>query len=88
MTPRQAKPGYVVECRAGLTPEQFHTMVADCGGRCAICDTLTTKVNVDHDHHTGAVRGLLCTSCNIFIGYIEKSKRRHLRAQAYLRRFA
>ncbi|MEU3567062.1 endonuclease domain-containing protein [Kitasatospora sp. NPDC036755] len=32
------------------------------GGRCACC--LASPTAIDHDHRTGLVRGLLCTSCN------------------------
>jgi hypothetical protein len=36
------------------------------GGRCAICPRKPKNValNVDHDHVTGLIRGLLCWSCN------------------------
>jgi hypothetical protein len=36
------------------------------GGGCAICGKppKTRKLNIDHDHLTGAVRGLLCHRCN------------------------
>ena len=57
-----------------LTPTQWATMLADQGGRCAIClhdfDSGTPAHNamVDHDHTTGTVRALLCRRCNTMIG--------------------
>lgn len=56
--------------RYGITPEQYDTMLAEQGGRCAICRTDQPGGNgnrtfhVDHDHDSGAVRGLLCSECN------------------------
>ncbi len=48
------------------------------GGVCAICKKEETKISkygtrhklsYDHDHITGKFRGLLCSRCNIFLGY-------------------
>lgn len=40
-------------------------------GKCAICevhqDAYTRSHAVDHDHKTGAVRGLLCLVCNRYV---------------------
>lgn len=53
----------------GLTPERYDEMVAEQLGRCAIClQTSDEKLHVDHDHETGAVRGLLCSPCNTSLG--------------------
>lgn len=43
--------------------------------KCVICnlnqDELISKLNVDHCHTTGKVRGLLCTTCNSAIGMLK-----------------
>jgi hypothetical protein len=58
----------------GLTLEDVAVMQAAQGGRCAICDRLPSKGNrmhIDHCHSSGVVRGLLCRSCNMYLGTIE-----------------
>ena len=40
--------------------------------KCAICGSeLTGKCDLDHDHKTGKVRGVLCHSCNIRLVNVE-----------------
>lgn len=50
----------------GLTIEDYERLLAAQGGGCAICGATpkTRRLDVDHDHRTGAVRGLLCHRCN------------------------
>ncbi len=56
------------------------------GGACAICKTHQSDskktLEVDHDHATMLVRGLLCTTCNLSLGKYE-ALREH--AEAYLK---
>lgn len=66
----------------GITPEDYDRLYDGQGGRCAICSkeglrygtgTAETRYQVlcvDHDHTTGGVRGLLCSSCNRAIGLL------------------
>jgi hypothetical protein len=59
-----------------LTPEQYEALLATQGGVCAICgrpervarEGKPVRLAVDHCHTTGAIRGLLCTSCNRALG--------------------
>jgi hypothetical protein len=53
----------------GVDDERYAIMLADQGGGCAICGATpkSRRLNVDHDHKTGAVRGLLCHACNRFL---------------------
>lgn len=50
----------------GITAEQYAAMLVAQDGRCAICQNRPRKYRlaVDHDHKTGAIRGLLCVRCN------------------------
>jgi hypothetical protein len=58
-----------------LTPGRAKELLEAQGGVCAICKTLPEGKgrfgtwNVDHDHETGEIRGLLCGYCNSMLGY-------------------
>lgn len=56
----------------GLTRDQVNLMMEEKNHKCDICgnksDHRYGKLNVDHCHTTGNVRGLLCFSCNVMIG--------------------
>jgi hypothetical protein len=54
----------------GINIEQFEEMRDAQNGVCAICllpESDGSELSVDHDHETGAVRKLLCRSCNLMI---------------------
>ena len=61
-----------------MTIERYDAMLAEQNYRCAIpsCGTVGTSarmLDVDHDHLTGAIRGLLCRNCNITAGRCRES---------------
>jgi len=55
----------------GLTHDEYLALLETQGGACAICggSGQRRQLAVDHDHVTGAVRGLLCDRCNPMLGY-------------------
>ena len=61
-------------------------------GKCLVCgDTesyLGHRLAVDHDHQTGAIRGLLCKGCNLGLGNLKDRADLMDKAAAYLRQFA
>lgn len=62
----------------GLTSEQYIEMLDSQGHRCGICQSpdwggKAGVPNIDHDHATGRVRGLLCNPCNLGIGLLGDS---------------
>lgn len=57
----------------GLSIDDFNKMYGNQNGKCCICSKFVegTKINIDHCHKTGKVRGLLCWNCNMAIGYLK-----------------
>ncbi len=58
--------GAMVEKVYGITSDEYDRLLELQGGRCAICRARpkSKRLAVDHDHKSGAVRGLLCSRCN------------------------
>lgn len=71
--------------RYGLSESEFAEMVATQAGGCAICGS-TEKLGVDHNHQSGAIRGILCTSCNSALGFLVDQPDLFEIALAYLER--
>lgn len=71
----------------GITPEQFGLLMDSQDGRCWICNRVPkkNKFNIDHDHDTHFIRGLVCVNCNTnLLPYIEKFPELVKRAFVYL----
>lgn len=51
--------------RYGLTPEQFDSLPV----KCEVCGS-TFRLCIDHNHATGAFRGVLCHNCNLALGHL------------------
>lgn len=60
------------------------------GGRCAICQRpargrgVEARLQLDHDHRTGRIRGALCGACNKAIGLLDDSPELLIAASRYL----
>lgn len=78
----------------GITREQYQDLYTKQNGKCASCGCVWAGTEmhpdlvVDHDHKTGAVRGLLCPDCNNILGLANDSQTRLDAAKAYLQRSA
>ncbi|SRR6266581_1010807 len=56
----------------GLTPQDYEHMLTVQSGKCAICRKPPNRgelLVVDHCHYSGVVRELLCTKCNVMLGF-------------------
>jgi ribosomal protein L37E len=74
-----------LKLKYGITPEDYERMFEEQGGVCAVCEKPSAKrLCVDHDHATGIVRGLLCTPCNLSLGYLRDDSYNAVSAAKYL----
>lgn len=62
-------------------------MLVDQMSRCMICpDEIELRTaHIDHCHETGAVRGLLCRSCNLGLGHFKDRVELLEKAMTYLK---
>lgn len=65
----------------GLSRDQYDAMIA---GGCSVCGS-HERLHVDHNHATGAVRGILCSPCNVALGYLRDDPERIDALAAYAR---
>lgn len=88
---------YRLRSRYGITLAEYEAKAAAQHYRCKICgcgpDVYETRdahlgapgrLQVDHDHQTGRVRGLLCRFCNCVLGHAQDQPATLLAAVAYL----
>lgn len=77
-----------IQFKYGITSSEYDTMLAKQNGVCAGCGTDDTgrydKFEIDHDHETGKVRGLLCGPCNRALGLLKDNADTAISLAAYL----
>lgn len=86
------KRNYNLQKNYGITYEDYQTLLVNQYGVCAICkkkETATRNnkirdLNVDHNHTTNKIRGLLCSKCNIALGLFEDNITTLISAIKYL----
>jgi CRISPR/Cas system-associated protein Cas10 (large subunit of type III CRISPR-Cas system) len=72
----------------GITLEYYNELLVKQNNKCAICGNEQDgkALNVDHDHTTGKVRGLLCSTCNFAVGLLKDDPALCDTMAAYLRK--
>lgn len=82
---------YRLKSLYGLSPEDLDDMWCAQSGCCAICYSALSRRSagfaVDHNHATGEVRALLCSTCNQALGLFKDSPWITDRAGEYLRTY-
>lgn len=87
--------GYTLQRDYGMSLPDYQELLAKQKGVCAVCgvpdgsersnNNGSKRLSVDHDHVTGAIRGLLCASCNQALGLLLDSASLLDKAAVYLR---
>lgn len=70
----------------GISVEEHQYLLEKQGHVCCICggQNKSKSLDIDHDHKTGKVRGLLCGKCNTAIGLLQDNPYIVLKAYDYL----
>jgi len=75
-----------------VVPGEYDALYEKQKGCCAVCGThqsvLGKRLSIDHDHATGLVRGLLCSSCNLALGLMRDNIDVLFNAAIYLKQHA
>lgn len=83
---------YYMRKRYGISLSDYNRMLVDQDGKCAACGTTEvrngkTRFDIDHNHETGEVRGLLCGHCNRALGMLADSVDRATMLLTYIMSF-
>ena len=77
-----------VHRKYGISPTDWDALLDAQGGKCPICQADLAEIGrrpaTDHDHQTGMVRGILCHTCNVGIGYLQDDPEIMRRAAEYV----
>ena len=68
-----------------LSSEEYRELVATANGHCMLCGVKQDDIlNIDHNHETGKVRGLVCRGCNVGLGGFKDDPKLLIKAIQYL----
>lgn len=86
---------YHLKTKFGLSLDDFDQKLREQGGLCAVCRQPETTIrrgerkslDVDHNHTTGKVRGLLCSACNTALGLLREDPLRIRALAVYIEHY-
>lgn len=87
---KNCRRNWVLKKNHGIDNETYNKLLKKQKGKCALCGTKDPKgrrdiFQIDHNHQTDKIRGLLCTNCNLGIGMLEFNKVSIVHLIKYLR---
>lgn len=74
----------------GVSAERYNQIFESQNGECAICEdrlddsSFSLRGQLDHDHKTGLIRGILCGKCNTALGLLKEDLEIFYKAISYL----
>lgn len=77
----------------GLTVDQYVKMFDAQGGACGNpgcrikLDIKSSTTHIDHNHSTGKIRSILCSGCNLALGFLKESDSRAGGLVEYIKKF-
>lgn len=79
---------YTLKCKYNMSAADRELILKSQDGKCKLCGKKfdgKIKINVDHDHKTKVIRGLLCPKCNRGLGQFDDDTRLLEKAIDYLK---
>lgn len=73
-----------VKRRFGISVDEYDGLLHAQNGSCYICGQVKPKMDLDHNHVTGAIRKFLCSPCNLLVGNVESNRDKLHAVLAYL----
>lgn len=79
----------VIFNKYGITYEEATALLELQNYTCPIClgrlgDEVGRYAQIEHDHKTGVIRGIVCLRCNLALGWIQEDITRLVRMVEYL----
>ncbi len=85
LTPRERK-HYRIKSDYGIPIETYDQMIISQNGCCASCKHPFLRTpDIDHNHVSGKVRGLLCHNCNTALGMLQEDAAKCFSLAEYIR---
>jgi hypothetical protein len=85
---KQSSRKWYLKSTHNITEDQYAKLFNEGSEQCWICKQFTEySLNVDHNHQTGQIRGLLCGKCNRALGLFQDNKNIIRAAAKYLESF-
>lgn len=66
---KQRHKAYIIKREYGISYEEYINILKNQNFLCSICHKRIDHPHIDHNHITGKVRGILCRTCNLGLGY-------------------